>query len=288
MPAAVIQTSFTAPGNMDKLDEKTYSKLAELVYNKIGIVLGPQKHALVSARVGKRMRAVGLQRYRDYLDLVSNHDPEEKELIELLNAISTNVTHFYRENSHFTFLETILKEWETKGQKRFRIWCAASSTGEEPYTIAMTAREALTDPSDCKILGTDISTRVLDIARCGEYEAEKVEKLPPQLKQTYTSRNTSGKVTMKPCIKNMLKFGRINLATPPYPLKGPLDIVFCRNVMIYFDNTVRNRLLKNVYNLLKPGGYLFVGHAESLSGMLSAFQPVQPSIYIKSKASGKQ
>lgn len=148
----------------------------------------------------------------------------------------------------------------------------------------MTMRETLTDLRDAKVLATDISTRVLKKAQAGEYEDRHLESVPRALQLKYFQREVrqGEKVNIvDPALRQMITFGRINLAHPPFPLKGPLDVVFCRNVMIYFDNTVRTRLLNDLYRLLKPGGYLMVGHAESLSGMLSDFKSVEPSVYIK-------
>ncbi|MGM0646183.1 MAG: CheR family methyltransferase, partial [Thermodesulfobacteriota bacterium] len=200
-------------------------------------------------------------------------------------AISTNVTHFYREERHFDVLADLLRKWEQQGQKRFRLWCAAASTGEEPYTLAITLSENLRQVNDTKILATDISTKVLDTARRGLYDQQKVSKIPPQMRSKYFSavrQNGGTAYEVAPRLKNMITFARLNLAEPPFPMRGPLDVVFCRNVMIYFDNPVRKRLLDEMYRLLKPGGYLMVGHAESLSGLLSEFKSVAPSIYIKS------
>ncbi len=266
----------TEPGDLDK---KTFQKFAQLIYEKCGITLGEKKEALVQARVGKRMRALGVSDFKAYFDLVEK-DEAGDEVTALLDAISTNVTHFFREARHFDLFGQLLRQWEKQGQSRFRIWCAASSTGEEPYSIAMTLLENLQDPDDAKILATDISTRVLEKARQGLYEERHMESVPRPYPSKYFTKER-GLFHVKPELKRLLTFGRINLAKPPFPLKGPLDVVFCRNVMIYFDNQVRTRLLNNMYDLLKPGGYLMVGHAESLSGMLSHFKSVEPSVYTK-------
>ncbi|HTS16054.1 MAG TPA: protein-glutamate O-methyltransferase [Verrucomicrobiae bacterium] len=269
----------------DAIDPRTFQKFCELIYEKAGIKLGPQKEALVSARVGKRMRSLGIEEFEEYYQFVRS-DESGGELVELLNAISTNVTHFFREERHFELLEQILREWAAAGQTRFRVWCAASSTGEEPYSLAITLRESLDDLSDVKILATDISTKVLAFAREGVYEQKHIEKLPSgALARHFTIQRdaSKGKVyCVNPELKRLLTFVRLNLAHPPFPMTGPFDVVFCRNVMIYFDNDVRRGLLSEAYRLLRPGGYLMVGHAESLSGMLSNFKSVEPSVYIKS------
>lgn len=267
-----------------ELSPQVFKQFCDLVYAKAGIFLGPQKEALVAARMGKRMRALGLQRYQDYYHLVET-DATGNELVEMLNAISTNVTYFFREERHFELLTGLFRAWHTQGQQSFRIWSAAASTGEEPYTIAMTVRTALPHVSDIKILGTDISTRALNVARQGHYSPDRVQKVPENLRRRFfcKMRNEEDKecYAVENELKRLVTYARLNLAHPPYPMKGPFDVVFCRNVMIYFDNAVRKALLEEIWRLLKPGGYLMVGHAESLSGMLSNFRSVQPSVYIK-------
>jgi len=268
----------------DSLDHKTFVKFCDLIYDMAGIKLGPQKEALVSARVSKRIRALQMSDFKAYYDRVKN-DATGAEIVELLNAISTNVTHFFREHRHFELLDQILRKWEKDGQTRYRVWCAAASTGEEPYTIAMTFKEALRDVSDVKILATDISTKVLASAKAGVYQEKHIEKIPRNMVAKYFRREK----TMEGAnifrvvdeLKNMITYGRLNLAKPPFPMSGPFDIIFCRNVMIYFDNDVRRKLLAEAFRLVRPGGYLMVGHAESLSGMLSEFKTVEPSVYIK-------
>ncbi len=265
------------------LDAKTFKKFTELIYERSGISLGDKKEALVQARVGKRMRALGLASFRAYYDLVAA-DESGNEVTALLDAIATNVTHFFREQRHFELLGRYLKQWEGAGQRRFRIWSAAASTGEEPYSIAMTVAEALRNTQDAKILATDLSTRVIQRAREAVYEERQLETVPRPFRVKYflRERHDDGVVyRVNDMLRAMITFGRINLAHPPFPLKGPLDVVFCRNVMIYFDNEVRARLLAAIYDLLKPRGYLMVGHAESLSGMLSDFKSVEPSVYVK-------
>ncbi len=267
-----------------ELSPKMFQRFCDLVYEKAGISLGPQKEALVAARIGKRMRVLGLGRYEEYYEVVKA-DATGDELVEMLNAISTNVTYFFREDHHFRLLKGVLQKWSEGGQKSFRIWCAAASTGEEPYTIAMTARDALGGACDVKILSTDISTRALNVAKAGRYEPRHLEKVPESFARRFfrkeTDENGESVFVVEEELRRMVSFARLNLAHPPYPMKGPFDVVFCRNVMIYFDNPVRKALLDEAWRLLKPGGYLLVGHAESLSGMLSHFRSLEPSVYVK-------
>ena len=269
------------------LDPRTFNRFAQLVYARCGIVLTEKKEALVQARVGKRMRQLGMKDFADYFRLV-DADANGDETVHLLDVISTNVTSFYREARHFEVLTELLRKWEQAGQTTFRIWCAAASTGEEPYTIAFTVRDALHNGTDARILATDISTRVLGRARAAVYTARDLEKVPRPVVNKYFQRQHSADAnggpetySVVPEVRNMITFARLNLATPPFPMRGPFDVVFCRNVMIYFDDAIRTRLLADCYRLLRPGGYLMVGHAESLTGILSEFKSVEPAVYIK-------
>lgn len=255
----------------ETIDARTFRQFAEIIYSRSGIVINDQKKALLQARLMKRLRKLGLTTFKEYLHYVTN-DSAGDELVALLDVISTNVTHFFREPEHFRLLHRMLHELEARGQKRIRIWCAASSTGEEPYSIAMTVREALRDVSDTKILATDICTTVLQTARQGRYSAEKTEKLDHSLRSRYFTATTDGTEQVwqaNSSIQSLIHFARLNLVKTPYSLHGPLDVIFCRNVMIYFDNIVRSKVLNEFVRLLRPGGFLFVGHAESLAGSLA-------------------
>ncbi|MDA3962331.1 MAG: protein-glutamate O-methyltransferase CheR [Planctomycetota bacterium] len=260
------------------LDQETFDAIRALVYQASGINLGPHKLTMVRARLSKRLRTLGLSDHRAYLALLRE---DSDEVIQLLDAVSTNVTSFFREAIHFGILADYLQGLHQAGQQRFRLWSAASSTGEEPYTIAMTVCETLGLPaSDCKILATDISTRALAACRAGSYTAERVAAVPPALRQRYFIANKT-EFQVRDELKRMVVPRRLDLSSPPFPMTGPLDVVFCRNVMIYFDNTVRSALLAEITRLLRPGGYLFVGHAESLAGQLSGLQCVRPTVYRK-------
>ncbi len=266
------------------MDQITFGKYKKLIYEKSGITLGPQKIALVTARISKRMRALGIETHKKYLDYVLQQD-DGVEIIQLLDAISTNVTSFYREPDHFEILSKLITEWRNEGQKKFRIWCAAASTGEEPYCLAMTALEALKGGKfDLRILATDISTRVLAVCKRGEYPDSKVGPIPISLRKKYfqESRVNGERVyTASQKLKDVLSFNRLNLSVTPFPMKGPLDAVFCRNVMIYFDNDIRTKLLMDAHRLLKPKGHLMIGHSESLSGIDVPFKSYKPAAYIK-------
>ncbi|HKP94961.1 MAG TPA: CheR family methyltransferase [Fibrobacteria bacterium] len=267
-----------------ELDTKSYNEFRTLVYDVSGITLGKGKEALVSSRIGKRMRQMGMDDFKTYLNMV-RRDSGGEEIVHLLDAISTNVTSFFRESAHFDLIRELFADWLRKGQRRFRFWSAACSTGEEPYTLAMTLAEVLEGKDvDLKILATDISTRVLDQASQGEYPEAKMNGIPAALRAKYfVKEGARGEQIhrVRDELRRRIVFRRFNLSTPPFPMQGPLDVVLCRNVMIYFDNHVRQGLLSEVHRMLKPGGYLMVGHAESLNGITSDFRNVQPSVYAK-------
>lgn len=266
------------------MNTKTFDTLREIIYEKSGITLSGNKGALVSARIGKRMRALAMDDARQYVDYLLTEDNED-EMTHMLDAISTNVTSFFREGNHFEFLGATFSQWLAQGRRTFRFWSAACSSGEEPYSLAMTLLDRLNGAhADIKILATDISTKILEKSMQGVYSGEKIAAIPANYKNRFiTCRKTGDQKDYEIVneIKNLIAFQRINLSKPPFPMRGPMDAIFCRNVMIYFDNTVRKALLEDCYRLLKPGGYLFVGHAESLTGLLSGFKPVKASIYIK-------
>jgi chemotaxis protein methyltransferase CheR len=268
----------------DSMDTKTFDRFRAIVYEKSGIAINPNKVALVIARVGKRMRELSIENPKDYLVKILD-DESGEEIVHLLDSIATNVTSFFREKDHFDILGSLVREMMRDGQTRLRIWSAAASSGEEPYSIAMTVLDSMNgQKTDLKILATDISTLVLKKCERGVYIEKHVAAIPPKYRAAYLER-VNGKdesaYRIKDAVRHHLTFTRLNLSQTPFPMNGPMDAIFCRNVMIYFDNTVRKRLLDECYRLLKTGGHLFVGHAETLTGIISAFKPVAPSVYIK-------
>ena len=266
------------------MDSRTFDKIRSLVYERSGISIKADKVALVTARVGKRMRALSLDNHKAYLEQVLNDD-SGREITLLLDCISTNVTSFFRENVHFSFLAARVREWREQGCTKLRLWSAASSTGEEPYSIAMTLLDASNNARiDSRILATDLSTRVLEACAKGVYSPKQMEPVPVDYRTRYFKKTGYGDDACYEAgeqLKKMIHFTRLNLSSVPFPMNGPFDAVFCRNVMIYFDNDVRKRLLDEIYRLCRKGGFLFVGHAETLTGIISDFKSVAPSIYIK-------
>ena len=285
-------SAFAAPSDFNiELSDREYVEIADFVHKTAGINLKDGKKELMRTRLSKRIRALQFKNFKDYFKHVMS-DQTGEEIVFLLDALSTNLTSFFREPQHFqfmakTFLPALEARLKPKGSRRLRIWSAACSSGEEPYTIAMVVMEKnpyFGQGGDFKILATDISTKVLNMAKQGVYGPERVKDIPAQTLQRYFHKIDSGrgekmyKVTDQ--MRNAIAFRRFNLMDP-LPFKGPLDLIFCRNVMIYFDKETIANLVDKYYKILAPGGYLFIGHSESLSGFKHPFKYVAPCIYLK-------
>lgn len=261
------------------------------MHKTAGINLKDGKKELMRTRLTKRMRALKMRSFKDYFKYVTT-DQSGEEIVFLLDALATNLTSFFREPQHFQFMaQKMLPELESRlkasGSRRLRIWSAACSSGEEPYTIAMVVMEKnpyFGKGGDFKILATDLSTKVLNIAKQGVYGPERVKDIPAQTLGKYFNPIDSGrgekmyKVTDE--MRRLIAFQRFNLMDP-LPIKKPLDLIFCRNVMIYFDRDTIASLVEKFYKVLNRGGYLFIGHSESLSGLKHSFKYVGPCIYQK-------
>lgn len=230
------------------------------------------------------MQKLALLKYGDYLNRVLDDDSGQ-ELQTLLDAVSTNTTSFYRERDHFDFIRGIVNDWTLAGHRTLRFWSAASSTGEEPYTLAIELQECIGKrPIDARILATDINTQVLIAAQKGIYAESKVAPVPKKLLKRYFTRQSGDKeeeYVVRQQLKEMILFRQFNLMIPPYPIRSGLDMILCRNVMIYFDSHLKAILVAEFERLLKPGGYLLIGHAESLNGMVHNLKCIKPSIYKK-------
>ncbi len=261
-----------------------YKQLCSLIYDESGIALGDNKQSLVLSRLTKRLRDLHVTTFGAYLELVTA-DPTKEEFTRLLDLISTNKTDFFREPKHFDFLrERILPTLER--EKRVRVWSSACSTGEEPYTIGITLLESVADPArwDFRILASDLSTRVLAKAAAGTYEEDRIQDVPSDVVKRHFLRGKgehAGLVRVKPHLSDLIRFRRLNLMSDRFPITSPLDVVFCRNVMIYFDRPTQERLVNKFYQHLKPGGYLFIGHSESLQWVSHPFKLIAPTIYRK-------
>jgi chemotaxis protein methyltransferase CheR len=268
-----------------------FRRFAQLAYDKAGISLKAGKEALVQARISKRMRALELPDAGAYLDYLERGEDDE-ELLKFLDVISTHFTSFFRERDHFEELVREVEGLTAAGQRRFRFWSAACSTGEEPYSQAMTLLSLPGwDRLDWKILATDIAAHTLAQAEAGRYEASRVAPVPPAMAKRFLRRvaDAEGEELFEVAaeIKERVAFRRLNLAQPPYPMKGPFDAVFCRNVLIYFDQPTRQRLIEAVELLVRPGGLLCIGHTETLNGVRSGFKVARPSVYRRPPEGGR-
>lgn len=275
-----------APGGLEQrgMSNQELGVFQRILYEQSGIVLSANKRALVESRVTQRLRVLGMDGYGAYLDFLSA-DPTGEELVQLIDVISTNVTKFFREPDHFELLDRTVAEWVAEGRTRLRFWSAACSTGEEPYTMAMTLHPHLVKHGlDLKILATDISTRVLAQAQAGWYAADRLAGVPADLRARFFAPGhgqQEGQFAVSDKLKKMMMFRRLNFTVFPYPIKGVFDVIFCRNAMIYFDRDLRNRMVVEFARLLRPGGILMIGHAETLIGMEKRYRTIKPSVYLR-------
>jgi chemotaxis protein methyltransferase CheR len=268
-----------------RLSERQFKHISEVVYRVSGIDLHQGKEELVKARLLKRLRHLKLHSFEKYLKYL-DHDKSGQEIRAMVDVLTTNKTHFFREQEHLDFLKSIVLPGI--GESPLRIWSAGCSSGEEPYSIAMTVREALPDPDkrDIRILGTDISDRMLERARAGVYDQDMVKLLPAQLCQKYfecIQAKPSRRYRVRPLIGSLVYFAKLNLMEE-WPMSGPFDVIFCRNVMIYFDKPTQEKLVRRFWALLKDGGYLMVGHSESLTFLSHEYRYVRPAVYQKKRA----
>ena len=240
-----------------------FERIRRLLYQRAGISLADSKEQMVYSRLSRRLRHLGLSGFADYFEALER-DPQEWQ--QFVNALTTNLTAFFRENHHFEQLAAYLRQ-HAQTRRTLRIWCAASSTGEEPYSLAIACLETLSDwQPPVSIIASDIDTGVLATASQGIYPLERVEQLSLQRKQRFFLRGKggqAGKVKVRDELRELIEFRQINLLDPHWGIAGGLDIIFCRNVMIYFDKPTQNRLLERMVALLRPEGLFFAGHSES-------------------------
>ncbi|MCD8522499.1 MAG: protein-glutamate O-methyltransferase [Saccharospirillaceae bacterium] len=267
------------------MTDEDFAQIAHLAGNLTGIVLGNHKRNMVYSRIARRVRAHGFSDFRQYLDYLENN--MEAESSEFINSLTTNLTSFFREEHHFSFLkETLFPQlrFANKDRKRLRIWSAGCSIGQEAYSIAMTLRQVgFPSDWDIKILATDLDSNVLDTGRSGVYPASDVEGLyPPLVKRFFLKSRDERSVQVKDEIRNLVYFKRLNLLES-WPIKGPFDIIFCRNVVIYFNKDTQRVLFDRYADLLPAGGHLMIGHSENLSGVTDRFESLGNTIYRKIK-----
>ena len=274
------------------MSEKDFRRFRNFIYDRCGINLGPKKKLMLTGRLSKRLRDLGITSFGDYFDYVTSSGGQAEELIRMIDVVTTNKTDFFREPKHFDFLKNralplLLQSGRATSHKRFNIWSAGCSSGEEPYTLAMVLSEftQAIGNGGFSILATDISTRVLDIAQKAIYPESSVEPVPIQLKQKYLMKgkgSQAGYCRIVPELRRCIQFHHLNLIEGRnFGLMTKMDIIFCRNVIIYFDRNTQIRLFEKFYNQLKPGGFLFIGHSETLHGINDQFLPVGVAVYKK-------
>jgi chemotaxis protein methyltransferase CheR len=267
------------------VSDRDFSRFQALIQREAGIFLAPVKKALLVGRLARRLRDLGIPSYGDYYERVA---VDEVERIRMLDAICTNETHFFREPRHFEFLaDRVFPAWREDADagrraRRLRIWSAACSTGDEPYSLAMSVLAFFGSGWDVEILATDLSTKVLERAANGVWPMEKAKEIPDPYLKAYMLRGfgaQEGLMKAGPEIRALVRFARVNLVGELWPPGPPFDLVFCRNVLIYFDRATKVRVVERLLQRTDPRGFLFLGHAESLGGFTAQARPVVPTVY---------
>lgn len=263
------------------LGDREFKRICQLMRDRAGIELGENKRVLCQTRLIRRLRALGLDSYAQYVRLLD--DPDHAEHGELINALTTNVTAFFRELHHFDMLANEILPKLVAPSRRVRLWSAGCSTGEEPWSLAMVVREVFGDDHDVKILATDIDTQVLAHARAGVYTEEQVAPVAQRRRQRFLVRGSGSNAGMWRVadeLRGLVQFNQLNLFDP-WPMRGPFDVISCRNVIIYFDVPNKTKLVRGYHDKLCPGGYLLLGHSESLPMGISGFVNVGRTAYRK-------
>ena len=277
-PAAPPTAGPVEQGREFAWTDADFSRVQKLIYQRAGINLHDGKHAMVYSRLSRRLRETGYTSFHDYLGWLEKQDGPEWQ--EFINALTTNLTAFFREQHHFDILSSLLRS--KPAGTPWRIWCNAASTGEEPYSIVITALEALGANAPVKLTASDIDSRVLAKAAEGVYRMEAARGLSQERLQRFFLRGKAGNaglIRAKPELRRMIEFMSVNLIRDDWPFREPFDVVFCRNVMIYFDAPTQRRVLERIHRVLKPGGMLFVGHAENFSESRDLFTLRGKTVY---------
>lgn len=260
-----------------RFDDRDFERIRRLIYAHAGISLNDSKRDMVYGRVTRRLRALGLKSFAEYLQQL---ETDELEFEEFVNSLTTNLTAFFREEHHFPILAELLRKHAENGP--VSLWSAACSTGEEAYSMAITAIETLGANPRVRILGTDLDTRAVRTADLGIYPLERVEKLGEERLKRFFLKGTgdkAGYARVRPEVRALVRFRPMNLMTPVWPIRGPFHAIFCRNAMIYFDRAAQRRVLERFRPLLHPDGRLFAGHAEGLAHCADLFEPEGRTVY---------
>jgi chemotaxis protein methyltransferase CheR len=270
---AAIDSIGEAPGMQGRefvWTNADFDRVQDLIYRRAGISLHDGKHAMVYSRLSRRLRDTGHNSFKEYLSWLESTDGAEWQ--EFVNALTTNLTSFFREQHHFQIFAEHLKS--KPANHAWKVWCSAASTGEEPYSIVMTALDVLGSRPNFSLMASDIDSKVLATAANGVYKAESLKGVSASQTQAYFMRgkgSNHGMVRVKPELKQLIEFLIVNLIKDDWPFRDVFDVVFCRNVMIYFDAQTQRRVLERIHRVMKPGGVLFVGHAENFSDSRDLF-----------------
>lgn len=271
----------------EKLTNSQFTMISNFISQKTGIKLPEEKRFMLQSRLYKRLKSLDIYSFKDYFDYTFSKDRTKSEIVNMIDAVSTNKTSFFREPHHFEFINDVLIPQyieRVNGGRYIRIWSAGCSSGEEPYTLSMLFQSSIQKCRgiDFSVLGTDISTHVLKKAVQAVYSQFDAEQIPYQLKRNYLLRSkdkTKAKVRITPELRQKVEFKRLNLMDNVYDIQEKFDIVFCRNVLIYFERRTQEKVLNKICHFLKPGGYLFIGHSESLFNMNVPLEQVKPTIF---------
>lgn len=283
----------TAHHHEDAIASRDYARLCQLVYSRAGIHLGADRKTMLEVRIRRRLKDLSLSSYSAYCEYLFSAEGQREEIDDLIDVVTTNKTDFFREPRHFELLtERVLPEMASSSpdQRMLTVWSAGCSSGEEPYTLAMVLSEYVRAHPDFRfrILATDVSRIVLNRAELAVYSKEAIQPVPAALRSKYLMRGRepgSGRFRVVPELRRLVEFRRLNLMDADYGLEGDVPIIFCRNVIIYFDRPTQQRLLARFARFLAPGGYLFVGHAETLHSLDLPLVPVAPALYRRSHGS---
>ena len=282
MGGVLSRPSGSAPGQELREFQYTpgdFERVRRLLYQQAGINLSATKDQMVYSRLARRLRSLRLRSFADYFSYLEQHEEEWQQFI---NALTTNLTAFFRENHHFEMLAAHVRK-HAHERRPLRIWCSASSTGEEPYSLAMTMIEALGSFAPAvEIIASDIDTGVLTIARTGIYPEDRIEQLEPARKKSFFLRGKGaqrGKVRVRPELQALVEFRQINLLDGNWGIEPGLDVIFCRNVMIYFDKATQNKILERMVHLLRPDGLFFAGHSESFVQATHLVKLIERTVY---------
>lgn len=277
--------SYSEPSSDDHISKRNFDRLARFIYEYSGIKMPATKRTMLEGRLRRRLRATGISSFDEYCDYIFNHDGLQYESVYLIDAVTTNKTDFFREPNHFQYLrDRLLPALYAAGTSRLRVWSSACSTGAEPYTLAMVLEDfqSRAGSPDYTILATDLSTDVLATAIAGVYNADMVDPVPTALRQRFIMEHVQKgrrEVRIHPRLRSKIGFGRLNLMDPKYSVGDPMHIIFCRNVLIYFDKPTQHKVVSRLCDNLIPGGHLFIGHSETVSGFDLPLKQVANTVF---------